>query len=74
MARVRGGKETSTWTLSADRKTLTVVAVGTDPTGQYIVFDENSDLAFIAFPVTPDHYSTSFGPGITAQGTVVLMH
>jgi glyoxylase-like metal-dependent hydrolase (beta-lactamase superfamily II) len=27
------GKETSTWTLSADRKTLTVVAVGTDPTG-----------------------------------------
>jgi cyclase len=27
------GKETSTWTLSADRKTLTVVAKGTDPTG-----------------------------------------
>ena len=27
------GKEISTWTLSADRKTLTVVAKGTDPTG-----------------------------------------
>ena len=27
------GKETSTWTLSADRKTLTVVAKGTDATG-----------------------------------------
>jgi hypothetical protein len=27
------GKETATWTLSADRKTLTVVAKGTDPTG-----------------------------------------
>ena len=27
------GKEASTWTLSADRKTLTVVAKGTDPTG-----------------------------------------
>jgi hypothetical protein len=27
------GKETSTWTLSADRRTLTVVAKGTDPTG-----------------------------------------
>jgi hypothetical protein len=49
-------------------------AVGTDPTGQYIVFDETSDLGFIAFPVTAGHYSTSFGPGITAQGTVVLMH
>ena len=28
-----GSKETATWTLSADRKTLTVVATGTDPTG-----------------------------------------
>jgi hypothetical protein len=27
------GKEASTWTLSADRKTLTVVAKGTDSTG-----------------------------------------
>jgi hypothetical protein len=27
------GKETSTWTLSADKKTLTVVAKGTDATG-----------------------------------------
>jgi hypothetical protein len=27
------GKETSTWTLSADRKTLTVVAKGSDATG-----------------------------------------
>jgi glyoxylase-like metal-dependent hydrolase (beta-lactamase superfamily II) len=27
------GKETATWTLSADGKTLTVVATGTDPTG-----------------------------------------
>jgi hypothetical protein len=49
-------------------------AVGVDPTDQYIIFDENSDLNFIAFPVTPNHYSTSFGPGITAQATVVLMH
>jgi hypothetical protein len=49
-------------------------AVGTDPTGQYIVFDSNSDLGFLAFPVTPGHYSMSFGPGITSQSTVVLMH
>jgi len=27
------GKETATWTLSADRKTLTVIAKGTDATG-----------------------------------------
>jgi hypothetical protein len=49
-------------------------AVGTDPTDQYIVFDAASDLGFIAFPVTPNHYSMSFGPGITTQSTVVLMH
>jgi hypothetical protein len=48
--------------------------VGTDPTGNYIVFDPNSAIGFIAFPVTPGHYSMSFGPGITAQATVVLMH
>jgi glyoxylase-like metal-dependent hydrolase (beta-lactamase superfamily II) len=28
-----GSRETATWTLSGDRKTLTVVAKGTDPTG-----------------------------------------
>lgn len=28
-----GSKETATWTLSADRKKLTIVAKGTDPTG-----------------------------------------
>jgi hypothetical protein len=28
-----GSKESATWTLSADRKTLTIVANGTDPTG-----------------------------------------
>jgi len=49
-------------------------AVGTDPTGMYIVFEGSSDLGFLAFPVTPDHYSMKFGPGITAQSTVVLMH
>jgi len=27
-----------------------------DPTDQYIVFD-TSDIGFIAFPVTPSHYS-----------------
>jgi hypothetical protein len=48
--------------------------VGTDPTGKYIVFDPNSALAGLAFPVTPDHYSMKFGPGVTAQATVVLMH
>jgi hypothetical protein len=47
--------------------------VGTDPTDHYIVFP-NSDLAFIAFPVTANHYSTKFGPGISAQATVVRMH
>jgi hypothetical protein len=49
-------------------------AVGTDPNGQYIVFDETSDLGFIAFPVTPDHYTVTFGPGIRAESTVVQMH
>jgi hypothetical protein len=48
--------------------------VGIDPTGQYIVFDSTSDLNFLAFPVTPDHYSNHFGPRITTQATVVLMH
>jgi hypothetical protein len=49
-------------------------AVGTDPTGNYIVFDPGSAIGFIAFPATPDHYSMKFGPGITAQATVKLMH
>jgi hypothetical protein len=49
-------------------------AVGKDPSGQYIVFDQSSPLGFLAFPVTANHYSISFGPGITAQSTVVLMH
>ncbi len=43
-------------------------------TGNYIVFDPNSDIGFIAFPVTPGHYSNRFGPGIQTQGTVVKMH
>lgn len=49
-------------------------AVGTDPTGNYIVFDSSSGLGFIAFPVTPNHYSMSFGPGVTTQATVTRMH
>ena len=49
-------------------------AVGTDPTGNYIVFDAASPIGFLAFPVTANHYSMSFGPGITAQATVTLMH
>ena len=28
----------------------------------------------LAFPVTPGHYSMSFGPGIRAESSVVLMH
>jgi hypothetical protein len=48
--------------------------VGTDPGGNYIVFDPASPIGFLAFPATPNHYSVSFGPGITAQGTVTLMH
>jgi hypothetical protein len=48
--------------------------VGTDPTGNYIVFDPNSPLGFLAFPVTPGHYSQRFGPGVQTQATVVHMH
>jgi hypothetical protein len=47
--------------------------VGTDPTGKYIVFDPASPIGFLAFPVTANHYSISFGPGITAQSSVTLM-
>ena len=36
------GKETSTWTLSADRKTLTVTAKGTDATG--VAYHEHAGL------------------------------
>jgi hypothetical protein len=48
--------------------------VGTDPNGNYIVFDAASPLGFIAFPATANKYAMSFGPGITAQSTVTLMH
>ena len=47
---------------------------GPTPPGNYILFDPNSDLADLAFPVIADHYSMKLGPGITAQATVVLMH
>jgi hypothetical protein len=39
-------------------------------TGNYIIFDPNSALAGLAFPVTPDHYSMKFGPGVAC--TVIL--
>jgi hypothetical protein len=45
-------------------------AVGVDPNDQYLVPFGTG----LAFPVTPGHYSLSFGPGITAQSTVVKMH
>jgi hypothetical protein len=45
-------------------------AVGNDPGGMYLIREGTG----LAFPVTPGHYSMSFGPGITAQSTVVLMH
>lgn len=48
--------------------------VGTDPGGNYIVFDPSSAIGFIAFPATPGHYSQSFGAGIQTQATVTLMH
>jgi hypothetical protein len=48
--------------------------VGNDPTGNYIVFDSSSPLSFLAFPVTANKYSISFGPGVTAQSTVTLLH
>jgi hypothetical protein len=48
--------------------------VGTDPTGHYIVFAASSAAGFLAFPVTPGHYSLRFAPGVTAQSTVVRMH
>jgi hypothetical protein len=62
------------WSIVPESELNGRFAVGVDPTGQYIVFDSGSDIGFIAFPVTPDHYSIKFGPGITAQSTVVLMH
>ena len=48
--------------------------VGTDPNGNYIVFDPSSAIGFITFPATPGHYSQSFGPGIQTQATMVQMH
>jgi hypothetical protein len=48
--------------------------LGTDPNGQYIIFDDNSDMNFLAMPATPGHYSVTFGPGIRAEGTVTQMH
>ena len=62
------------WSIVTGEQLTGQFAVGVDPTDRYIVFDPSSDLGFIAFPVTPNHYSMSFGPGVTAQSTVVLMH
>jgi hypothetical protein len=45
-------------------------AVGVDPNDRYLVPFGTG----LAFPVTPGHYSISFGPGITAQSTVALMN
>jgi hypothetical protein len=61
------------WSIVTGSQLNGAFPVGTDPTDHYIVFP-GTDLAFVAFPVTPNHYSTRFGPGITAQSTVVLMH
>ncbi len=61
------------WSIVSGSQLGGAFVVGVDPTGKYIVFT-GSPLGFVAFPVTPDHYSTSFGPGITAQATVTLMH
>jgi hypothetical protein len=62
------------WSIVPESELNGRFAVGTDPTGMYIVFDSTSDLGFIAFPVTPGHYSVTFGHGIRANGTVVKMH
>ena len=62
-----------TWSIVPASQLAGRFAVGTDPGGNYIVFDPASALGFLAFPATANHYSTSFGPGITAQGTVTLM-
>jgi hypothetical protein len=62
-----------TWSVVPESQLGGRFAVGIDPTGNYIVFDPASPLGFLAFPVTANHYSISFGPGITAQSTVTLM-
>lgn len=62
------------WSIIPESELGDRFAVGTDPTSQYIVFDENSDLGFIAFPVTPGQYTVTFGHGIRAESTVVKMH
>ena len=57
-------------TLSSAQFPPGTFAVGTDPNDRYLI---PFGLG-LAFPVTPGHYSMSFGPGITAQSSVVLMH
>lgn len=61
------------WTITSSANLGGAFAIGTDPNDQYIAFP-NSDLAFVAFPATPGHYSVTFGAGIRASGTVKLMH
>jgi hypothetical protein len=61
------------WTIVPGEDLNGQFQVGVDPTDQYIIFPD-PNLGFIAFPVTPGHYSTTFGPGIRANGTVVKMH
>lgn len=62
------------WTVvTGEQLDPNVFVVGADPTDQYIVFPD-SDLGFIAFPVTANHYSTKLGPAISAEATVVRMH
>jgi hypothetical protein len=63
-----------TWSIVPASQLSGQFTVGTDPGGNYIVFDSGSALGFIAFPATPGHYSQSFGPGIQTQATVTLMH
>lgn len=61
------------WAIVPESELNGQFVVGNDPTGMYIVFP-NSDLSFVAFPVTPGHYSTKLDVGVTAQATVVKMH
>lgn len=61
------------WTIESGSHLGGLFPVGTDPNNRYIVFP-NSDLGFIAFPATPNHYSLRLAPGVTAQATVVRMH
>jgi hypothetical protein len=47
-----------------------------DPTGHYIVVTLQTPFgpAQFAFPATPGHYGATFGPGMSTQITVTLMH